>query len=232
MDTGEAAIDFLPRRSHQLIATPITPRLPPRSVVPVCRFAWAPRSISPLSLSCLGSFLFYRFVRFVRFISSSHLALLPFLSLSRRCLPHSWRRIGGGDGRQRRWRRGFSLRAVFLSSLSFALSSGSHHRGGLDGRDRLIVSSSHHLICPANLTRPPLPHHLITERRRWRLSSFKQATTAWRSPRLIISSHPRHGASRPGVSSHASRPGISSTYTGSSTSRRGGRSKQTNTQKR
>lgn len=146
MDTGEAAIDFLPRRSHQLIATPITPRLPPRSVVPVCRFAWAPRSISPLSLSCLGSFLFYRFVRFVRFISSSHLALLPFLSLSRRCLPHSWRRIGGGDGRQRRWRRGFSLRAVFLSSLSFALSSGSHHRGGLDGRDRLIVSSSHHLI--------------------------------------------------------------------------------------
>lgn len=180
-DTGEVAIDFLPRRSHQLIATPITPRLPPRSVVPACRFAWALCSISPLDLSCLGSFLFYRFVPAHLVLSLSRPALLPCLSLSR-LAPSMAAKGAGKRGRQ----RGFSLRAVFLSSLSFVLSSGSHHRGGLDGRDHLIISSSH----PSGSSYSSPLSHLITERRRWCLSSFKQATTAWRpSPRFIISSH-------------------------------------------
>lgn len=96
-DTGEVAIDFLPRRSHQLIATPITPRLPPRSVVPACRFAWALCSISPLDLSCLGSFLFYRFVPARLVLSLSRLALLPFLSLSRLAPSMAAKGAGNGD---------------------------------------------------------------------------------------------------------------------------------------
>lgn len=102
MDTGEAAIDFLPRRSHQLIATPITPRLPPRSVVPACRFARAPRSSARFS--------FYRSARFIS--SSRHLVLLscrfyrhPVVD----CPIHGGE--GSGNGR---WQR-----AVFFSRAPF-----------------------------------------------------------------------------------------------------------------
>lgn len=91
------AIGFPMRRSHQLIATPITPRLPPRSVVPACRFARALCSISPLDLSCLGSFLFYRFVPAHLVLSLSRLALLPFLSLSRLAPSMAAKGAGNGD---------------------------------------------------------------------------------------------------------------------------------------
>lgn len=153
MDTGEAAIDFLPRRSHQLIATPITPRLPPRSVVPVCRFAWAPRASARFS-----------FYRSARSISSSRLALVSFLSLSRRVLPQFMAAKGatmGGGGV-----RSFFSCAVFLSSLSFASSLGSPRRGVGSFPFPTVAASAwvpHHLIRSVHLIRPHCPiissHH-------------------------------------------------------------------------
>lgn len=230
MDTVEVAIDFLPRRSHQLIATPITPRLPPRSVVPACRFARAPRSSARFS--------FYRSARFIS--SSRHLVLLscrfyrhPVVD----CPIHGGE--GSGNGR---WQR-----AVFFSRAPFppAHYHSPRHQALPIGiaSDRPVPavglgigsSSSHPLGLSHSFSLVPSLPHLITERRRWCLSSFKQATTAWRSlgssSHLIISSHPRHGASRP--SSRLMRlVGRLALYTGSSTSRRGERSKQTNTKER
>lgn len=82
IDSGEVAIDFLPRRSHQLIATPITPpRLPPRSVAPGLSF----RPGSP----CVCSFIVLSLRSVHLVIPSSRLILLSFLSSSRRSLPHS-----------------------------------------------------------------------------------------------------------------------------------------------
>lgn len=111
--------------------------------------------------------------------------------------------VGSGDG------AGLFLCAVFLSSLSFAMSSGSprrgrrlivfvQRRGGLDGF--LTISSGSSI----SLAQSPQSHH------GWRRVSvilFKQATRLWHpshhgashlgsSSHPIISSHPHHEASR------------------------------------
>lgn len=200
---------------------------------PACRpgspFCSAPRSISPLGSPCLGSFLVLSFRPVHIVISSSRLALLPFLSSSRRGLPHSWRRIGGGDGRQRRWRRGFSLRAVFLSSLSFALSSGSHHRGDLDERDHFIISSVRLISliphCPGSSWNGGGIGPVI----------FQASNDGMAASRLIISSHylipsPSWSVS-PGRLVSCVSSGVSHDTPGTSTSGRGGRNKQANTKK-
>lgn len=94
------------------------------------------------------------------------------------------------------------IRPVIVPSSSGRRIVPVPRRGGLG-----VGSSSSHSSGSSHSS-SSLPH-LITERRRWCLLSFKQATTAWRplgsSSHPIISSHPRHGASRPSVSSHASR---------------------------
>lgn len=66
---------------------------------------------------------------------------------------------------------------------------------------RFVWFSSRPLIISSGSSHSSPLSYLITERRRWCLSFFKQATTTWRSlgssSHPIISSHPRHGASRP-----------------------------------
>lgn len=155
MDTGEAAIDFLPRRSHKLIATPITPRLPPRSVVPVCRFAWAPRASARFS-----------FYRSARSISSSRLALVSFLSLSRRVLSQfmaaKGATMGGGGVRSffflvRRFPQLVVIRLVIRLSSSGRRIVSVPHRGGLG-----VGSSSSHPLGSSHSS--PLPNHLISSR--------------------------------------------------------------------
>lgn len=79
------AIGFPMRRSHQLIATPITLRLPPRFAV---LFGSPFRLPARLVVSRLVPVLSVRPV-LVSSSRSSHLVLLSFLSLSRRGLPHS-----------------------------------------------------------------------------------------------------------------------------------------------
>ena len=221
------AIGFPMRRSHQLIATPIAPL-----AAPVCR----PRLVVSLGSPCVCSFLVLSLRSVHLVIPSSRLILLSFLSSSRRCLPHSWRRIGSW-GRQLGWRRDF-LYAPFSSA---DYRSPRHQVLIIGGGRRPIVvgSTGRSRRCPLIISSgsshsSPLPH-LITERRRWCLSYFKQATTTWRSlgssSHPIISSHPRHGASCPPfrlmASRRASRPHIPGHQRG-----RGGRSKQANTQNR
>lgn len=215
------AIGFPMRRSHQLIATPIAPL-----AAPVCR----PRLVVSLGSPCVCSFLVLSLRSFHLVISPSRLALLPFLSSSRRCLPHSWRRIGSW-GRQLVWRRDF-LYAPFSSAhyrsprhqvLIIGGGGGARslwvRRGGLDG----ALSSSH----PARLTRPHC--HIISSRSGGvgvcRLSSKQRRHGGSSAHHLIPSSHPIPVMERlarhlvPCVSS-----GISSPYTGSSTGT--GRTKQ------
>lgn len=196
IDSGEMAIDFLPRRSHQLIAHHQSPRLSSRlvrsvrlpvrpcpiPVIPVHRRP-SPRpafraSARPVLSSC-------------RLVVLSSRSLIVFLSSSRRGLPYSWRRINSSEGRQRRRRRGF-LCAVFFSSLSFVMPSGSPRRGR-----HLIVSvpvvavstgpPPYHLIRLISIAPIAQPHH------RGRSSSLKQATT---------SRYPSHHGGFSGSSSH------------------------------
>lgn len=224
MDTGEAAIDFLPRRSHKLLATPITPRLSPRSVVPVCRFAWAPRASARFS-----------FYRSARSISSSRLALVSFLSLSRLVLSQFMAAKGatmGGGG----VRSFFFSCAVFLSSLSFASSLGSPRRGVGSFPFPTVAASAwvpHHLIRSVHLIRPHCPiissHHGTEALVSVVFQASNDGMAVSSDHHLIPSSS---WSVSPVISSHASRRASRPHIPGHQRGRDEGRSKQTNTQER
>lgn len=197
IDIGKMAIYFIMRRSHQLIAHHPSPRLSSRLVRPA-------RLPVPSS-----SIIVYRLVRLigasarpacrpgsVRSVwSPGRPVRLPFFYHPpvKTCPIH-----GSGlaaESRQRGWRRGF-LCAVFPSSLSFVMSSGSPRRGGASS-DRFRPPSwrprrvPHHLIRLISLAPSP---SLIMKGEGVRYFFFKQATRLW---------HPsHHGASRLGSSSH------------------------------
>ena len=158
-----------------------SPRLPPRSVAPGLSFRSAPRASARFS--------FYRSARFIS--SSRHLVLLScrfYRHPVGACPIHGGGLAAGAgnwDGGGIFFMRRFPQLIIVRPVIRFSSSGGRRPIVvGLTGRSRrcpLIISSG-------SSHSSPLPH-LITERRRWCLSYFKQATTTWRSPRLIISSH-------------------------------------------
>lgn len=195
------AIGFPMRRSHQLIATPIAPL-----AAPVCR----PRLVVSLGSPCVCSFLVLSLRSFHLVIPSSRLILLSFLSSSRRCLPHSWRRIGSW-GRQLGWRRAF-LDAPFSSAhyrsprhQVLIIGGAAPDRCGFDGAVSTVPS--HHLIRLVSLVPIATSSHHGAEA----LVSvvFQASNYGMAVPRLIISSHhliPSPSWSvLPVISSHASR---------------------------
>lgn len=169
IDSGVVAISFFMRRSHQLIhiirrpvfSSRLSFRSAPQSLAPpgspvprpVLRPVATPRfSSRHLVISSSHPVISFAY----RFLSSYRIGLVPFTAAKRR---RWWRATGTEAG-------GFFSCAVFLSSLSFAPSSGSPHRG----RRPIVVVSTvvvsttapHHLIRFISL----IPHcrRLITER--------------------------------------------------------------------
>lgn len=144
-----------------------------------------------------------------RLVSSSrYLVLLSCRFYRYLGLPHPWRRREQATGTPaglfftRRFPQLVVICLVIRLSSSGRRIVSVPHRGGLGVGSSLSHPSGSSYSSPLS--------YLITERRRWCLSSFKQATTAWRpSPRFIISSHhlipsPSWSVSS-AVSSHASR---------------------------
>lgn len=208
-------------------------RLSPRSVAPGLSFARAPRAAARFS--------FYRSARFIS--SSRHLILLScrfYRYTVGACHIHGEGLAAAGQA------TGAAACGLFFSLVHRfpqLIIIRPVIRVSSSGR-RLIVPSPpwgsalvpHHLIRSAHLTRPQLPHLTMEREAAWKRSpSFKQATTAWRPSRLIVSSHhlipsvmerlvPPSRLMRLG---RASRPHIPGHQRG-----RGGRSKQANTQNR
>ena len=232
---------FLPRRSHQLIATPITPRLPPRSVAPGLSFRLgSPFHLPAWLIGVSARFLFYRFVRF----SSRPLVISSCSLVVSIAIPSGLAPIHDGEGSRqlevaacglffslvRRFPQLIIIRPVIGSSSTGRLIAPSPPWG-------LGVGSSRHLIRSVHLTRRPnCPISPSNGRRRGsvrRLSSKQRRHGGFlgSSSHPIISSHPRHEASRPPSRlmrlGRASRPHIPGHQRG-----RGGRSKQANTQNR
>ena len=176
--TGRRQFDFLMCRSNQLIRIIRRPARPSRPVVSV----WLPGSLVPLGFSCLGLFPALSLTP-----SGSSRSLVVLSSRSLIALYHHpvmARPIHGGGSKQRgRWRGGFFF-FFLVRRFRQLIIVRSYHRvlviGGVGSsrspswrlrREFPIISSGSSHSSPL----PPGP-----SRRRWCLSSFKQATASWR----------------------------------------------------
>lgn len=207
IDTGKMAICFIMRRSHQLIAHHPSPRLSSRpSSRPAPRSIVIHRRPSPRpAYRCLGS------SRPVVLSSCSLVAFYhrPVVAYPIHGSGSAAKGVGSGDGGRAFSMRRFPQLIIVRPIIRFSSSGAASDRFRPPSwRPRRVP---HHLIRLIHLTRPiaPVPSWMAEGVRYFvQASNEAMASIPSRSisSRLIISSHPHHEASRPGVSSHASRP--------------------------
>lgn len=165
-----------------------SPRLPPRSVAPGLSFRSAPRASARFS--------FYRSARFIS--SSRHLVLFScrfYRHPVGACPIHGGGLAAGAgnwDGGGIFFMRRFPQLIIVSPVIRFSSSGAASDRCGFDGAVSTVPS--HHLIRLVSLV-PIAPSHHGAEA----LVSvvFQASNNGMAVPRFIISSHPRHGASRP-----------------------------------